>query len=73
MFILPYKNYIFHYIIFFISNTHHQRKLIISRINPSVVMVTIFVRILTANLTISWKIIEYANTKSYVPYKNPMK
>ena len=73
---LSYKNFvwIFHYIIFFISDNHYQRKLETSKINYVVVMVIIFLRILIDILALLLlKTTKYSYTKSDMQDKHRMK
>ena len=63
-----------HYIIFFISDTHHQsRKVNIGRITIAVVKGIIFVRLLIANLIFLETKHIYEYTKSDLPDKHLMK
>ena len=63
----------FYYIIFFISDTHHQSKVKISKITPAMAMVIIFVRLLIAKSTFFSKSAIYVFTESDMPDKNNIK
>ena len=63
----------FHYITFFKSDNHHQSKAEISKINPILLAVIVFVRLLIADLDFPEKTTKFAYTKSNIMDKHHIK
>ena len=60
----------FHYIIFFIGDNHHQSKAEISKIIPDVLIANIFCELI---YLFTRKTTKYGHTKSYILDKHHMK